>query len=451
MTPVYVINRAADAERLERFTASAAEHGLSPERIPALDGHDPLTPLFLYRDLLRDTFNGGPDIKPGAFACYLSHMAAWRRFLTTGAEMALVCEDDATFTAPPAPLFAAAAERDFDVIFTNARMAAWRNAAGLGAWAPAAAVAAAVRPGEGDLSAAPGADAYVVSRDGARRLIEMTQRHGVTTGVDLAMIAAASDGALDAFVSPAPIAATAGPSVLRHAVTVPLSRFREAPEVQPLEGPDDALTRVPSGPRNDPVFAAFAAGRFPAPAALEMMRRWMPEGGVFVDIGAHAGAATLFMLRHGGAGRAIPLEFEPGLCDLLRKAIEANMLETRADLSRLGHAVGARREKRERKGSSRNPFAMRLRPGFVETAPVRPADSLLRGEPADMISIDVNGMERDVLKGLSKTLRRRSPLIVLRLSGRGGERAATFLARRGYELAERAATDDFGLFRPAGG
>ena len=74
-TAIYVINRRCDTDRLAQFTASAAGFGLEFERIAAFDGHDPMAPFFLYRDLLSDEFWGKDAIKPGAFACYLSHIA----------------------------------------------------------------------------------------------------------------------------------------------------------------------------------------------------------------------------------------------------------------------------------------------------------------------------------------------------------------------------------------
>ena len=193
-TAIYVINRRVDEDRLARFSKSAGDFDLSFERIDAFDGHDPAAPFFLYRDLLADAFWGGPSIKPGAFACYLSHAAAWRRLLASDHDMALICEDDVAFAQSPFALFAEAGDPGgFDVIFANERMAEWRNAAVEGdALTPigevlAGLAAKGVSPGAG-VAKAPGGDCYLASRTGAAKLLANLAEDKVIAGVDWMML-----------------------------------------------------------------------------------------------------------------------------------------------------------------------------------------------------------------------------------------------------------------------
>lgn len=486
MTPaLYVINRRVDQDRLAQFSASAAAFGLAFERIAALDGHDPMAPLFLYRDLLGDNFWGADTIKPGAFACYLSHAAAWRRLLASEHEMALICEDDAVFVnAPDAVIAEAEALGAFDVIFCNDRAVGWRQAAhggnglasvgevlkGLGAKG--------VTPGDG-VARAPGCDCYLVSRAGARALLANLAEDKVIAGVDWMILRrsqgaaglgatglggaewayladAAPDGDLRTYIAADAIARQAdGDSVLSHDTEIPIADLISR---RPIG--EGQANQTPEGDTMDPVFASFSHGEFYEAPVLEMMRRWMPEGGVFVDIGAHVGNHTLFMLRHGGAGRAIPIEFNPRANRAFAQMAKMNGLEDRIDMEHLGFGVTEERGKKEAFGSRKNLSNNRLREGFVEKVNTRPGDVLLREADVDLVKIDVGGDEREVLKGMRKTMKRKRPVLVLDLTRPKSRKALMLVGRLGYVERERAEWHDsegdhlvavFTSDRPAGG
>ncbi len=460
---IYVINRRVDEDRLARFAVSAAEFDLEFERIAALDGHDPLAPFFLYRDLLGDQFWGEDTIKPGAFACYLSHAAAWRRLLASEHEMALICEDDAVFARTPDALITAAEALDgFDVIFANDRAVGWRYAAtDDDELTPAGQVltslgAKGVAPGDG-IAMAPGGDCYLVSRAGAEALLANLADDRVIAGVDWMILrrslgaaglggdewaylsAAAPDGGLRTLISAEAVAGqTADASVLSHRTETPISDLK----AQRAFGGADALNRAPAGDHIDPVFASFARGEFYEAPALEMMRRWMPEGGVFVDIGAHVGNHTVFMLRHGGAGRAIPIEFNPRAIRLFTELVGMNDLDHRIDLEPLGFGLTEERGKKEAFGSKKNLSNNRLREGFVEKINTRPGDVILREVEIDMVKLDVGGDERDVLKGMRKTMKRKRPVLVLDLTRPKSLKALPLVGRLGYVERERAEWQD---------
>lgn len=473
--PVYVINRAQDRTRLDRFSASALAVGADYTRIEAFDGHDPAAPWFLYRDLLGPHFWGKDRVKPGAFACFLSHLAAWRRMLADGHDAALIAEDDAVLTIAPA----LPADVGFDIIFCNARMADWAKTTD--ALTPVADMLAAMsasgaEPGKNGLSKGPGADAYVISRTGAERLIAAVTEHRFTAGIDWMMLAmSVSPGAvpdwaelsgldtglslsppLEAYIMhPAISEGTTARSVIGHKVTVPIADLGSAYPVSIGPTADTTATLVPEPSEADPVAAAFRQGTYPELPALEMMRRWFPRGGTYVDIGAHIGAHMLFMLRHGGASRAIPFEFHEGAIAALSEAVLLNNLTDAADLSHLGFGLAEDASRRAVRGPGLPAYDQRLKPDFVEDIRVRPGDALLRTEAEiAMIKIDVNGEEREVLKGLKKTLKRKAPLLVLDMTIEKAAKSLPLLERLGYTEAERAEwQDDTGqrrvvLFRP---
>lgn len=466
--PVYVINRADDADRLAQFAATAPDEFT---RVNGLDGHDPDAPLFLYRDMVGASFWGKDEIKPGAFACYLSHMAAWTRMLGDGHEAALICEDDVALSGDLKALTKQAERHgDFDVIFANDRMTDWRALApakGDSRLITAQKVIDRMRglkaaPGADGLARGPGADAYVISARGAAAMLERSRKLGVVAGVDWMLLAQGlthhegenwpelaflgqqiREPSLTVLVADVPIGhQTDMPSAIAHKITKPIATICTGQPVARLEkdaGPraPGAPLAFPKGPSEDPVFALLNEGELPEAPALAMMARWMPPGGMFVDIGAHVGVHTLFMLRHGGAGAALVLEINKRVISLLRKAIEANNLSDRVDLSLLGIAAGEVRGKKEMVGPKREYANARLREGFVEDIRVRPGAALVRDTPPDMIKIDVNGEERDVLKGLRKTLKQRRPLLAIDLTRSKSQKVFPFLERMGYREGER--------------
>ncbi|WP_421855059.1 FkbM family methyltransferase [Oricola sp.] len=65
--------------------------------------------------------------------------------------------------------------------------------------------------------------------------------------------------------------------------------------------------------------------RFPEPDEHRMLEAWLPQGGVFVDIGANVGTYTLFAAQKlGPGGRVIAFEPHPVTYAKLRFNIEAN-------------------------------------------------------------------------------------------------------------------------------
>ncbi|MEL6794530.1 MAG: FkbM family methyltransferase, partial [Pseudomonadota bacterium] len=244
--------------------------------------------------------------------------------------------------------------------------------------------------------------------------------------------------AISGYIAREPVSEENGAaSAIRHRETIPLAPLRDGPSLNREGG-----ATTPTDLREDPVSDAFRGGRFYEEPALAMMARWMPRGGVFVDIGAHVGGHTLFMLRHGGAARAIPFEHNRFAVDAFRKVMEANGLTERIDDEHLGFGLAEEAGKREAKGGKRNPFVNRLKRGFDEQAKVRPGDALLRESDVDMIKIDVNGEEREVLKGLKKTLKRKGPLLVVDMTRERSTKALPLLERLGYVEAERAEWDE---------
>ena len=122
--------------------------------------------------------------------------------------------------------------------------------------------------------------------------------------------------------------------------------------------------------------------------------------------------------------------------------VKLNGLRDRVDLEHLGVGLAEERGKQEAFGSKKNLSNNRLREGFVEKINTRPADVLLREADVDMIKIDVGGDERDVLKGLRKTIKRKRPILALDLTRPKSKKALPLVERLGYVERERVEWHD---------
>lgn len=95
--PCYLINLDRSPDRLAFMQGQLAAIGLTAERIAAVDGAR-LSPEQIaaaqspFRYLVK-----GRTFTPGQVGCWLSHRIAWQKLVDSGAEMALILEDDVAF------------------------------------------------------------------------------------------------------------------------------------------------------------------------------------------------------------------------------------------------------------------------------------------------------------------------------------------------------------------
>lgn len=216
---IYAINLARAADRREAIVRQLDELAAAAEFVPACDGHAADFSFDAYAHLLAPE-QRGTEFKPGAFACFISHARVWERIADGDEPFGLVIEDDVTFDRAsfqhrlmgPYP-------EGVDIVFVNRRMYKLAVAAGLSTdfaaqpdpdrWMdkvldegrppgrPDAARFVPVTEVLDKLFAAryyratfyaTGGDGYVVSRSGARRLLDMLHSRKIRMGVDFAMV-----------------------------------------------------------------------------------------------------------------------------------------------------------------------------------------------------------------------------------------------------------------------
>lgn len=165
--PVYVINLADDQARWEAILRSAKAH--APDfvlhRVEAVDGRK-MGETRPGADLAAFLALQGRAMLPGEYGCYRSHLKALETFLASGAPHALILEDDVLFEPRSAARIQAVLEAlpEAGVVkLVNHRTALL---IGLGETAAGDRIGRTLHGPQGS------AAAYLVSREGARRLLD---------------------------------------------------------------------------------------------------------------------------------------------------------------------------------------------------------------------------------------------------------------------------------------
>lgn len=206
--------------------------------------------------------------------------------------------------------------------------------------------------------------------------------------------------------------------------TITLEEYNEAiatkkplamPPVQIVQGVQWRKPVLFSIPKSltGPIMRQHMLGQFYETKELLALRPHFPKWGVFVDIGANAGNHSIFAALHLKPNQIIPVEPNPVAYSTLLTDIILNKVSHLFDLRFLG--VGAADKRNGGYAMSepeKNLGAAKMLPGEGDIE-VMSGDEMLEGVKPDLIKIDVEGMELEVLKGLSKTITTHKPAILI--------------------------------------
>lgn len=179
-----VVNLDRRPDRWEEFRSQVPPE-LSYERFPAVDGS-----VIDMTDKLKHLFrNNDFGFRQGVVGCALSHLELWKRLVNSGQEMCLILEDDVEF----APSFALKLEEIlktappfWDLLFLGHHLQKQfitdhRDPEKLPTWENMLDYSVPQR------KSWVGTFAYLVSREGAQKLIEFVETQGIQHGVDYLM------------------------------------------------------------------------------------------------------------------------------------------------------------------------------------------------------------------------------------------------------------------------
>jgi len=195
------------------------------------------------------------------------------------------------------------------------------------------------------------------------------------------------------------------------------------------------------------------AGKFYEPEELEIIREHCPKNAVFADIGANIGNHSVFALKVLGVKKLIPFEPNPVAIAVLTSNLGLNGELARCDLSHLGFGLSDRAQDglaMEVDKPNKNLGGGRLVEGG-DLAVIR-GDDALAEEKVNFIKIDVEGMEMQVLAGLSETIARCRPVVFIEVDEVNREAFLAWVAANAYEVAatfRRYPVNENFLLKPA--
>jgi FkbM family methyltransferase len=170
-----------------------------------------------------------------------------------------------------------------------------------------------------------------------------------------------------------------------------------------------------------------------------------PGRDVALDVGAHVGTWTVQLAPH---FRRV-VAFEPlwgnywmANCRSRNGALHPCGLSDRAFLHRI--ALGEADCTATMRMGTDNTGDSYLSPDHADkTVTVRRYDSLGVEGPVSLVKVDVQGAERDVLRGMREMLERDHPTLVVEQKGKEGTAASEWAQDLGYRLRDIIARDHF--------
>jgi GR25 family glycosyltransferase involved in LPS biosynthesis len=188
--PVYVMNRKRDTERLGRFARTCQRWGITFERVEGIDLQVEPDLLKRFDENIAGLCYNQKNFVRGIYGCFLAHREAWLRFRDSGADWALICEDDARFLGPiPKRITDYCIPPETDIVFANQRMAAGvlqrarTNTQRVFDFVPVGTALAALLQLDEHL-VAPGGDGYLLSKMGVEKLLRAFDESQMAFDVD---------------------------------------------------------------------------------------------------------------------------------------------------------------------------------------------------------------------------------------------------------------------------
>ncbi|MEH6585802.1 MAG: glycosyltransferase family 25 protein [Halioglobus sp.] len=200
--PTYILS--LESERKRREHAVLQFDGVpmaQPQIFDAVNAHADDFDFRLYRDLSRNKWGDMDVFKPGAFGCYLTHANCWKTVSEGAYECSLIVEDDAVLHKKHFDdLLRSKLPKSFDVVFLNKGVT--RLVPLLDSSFPREAqdflklndvVMNLLSMNRFTNEYNPGSYGYLISRDGANKLLNIMKRDKICMGVDYAILFASLD------------------------------------------------------------------------------------------------------------------------------------------------------------------------------------------------------------------------------------------------------------------
>ncbi len=194
--PTYLINLEDDIARRESSLEQLHKIDIHPIVVPACNGHQKDFPFHEYHHLSRGKWWDKEVFKPGAFACYLSHARCWKAIASGSTPYAMILEDDIIINQDAFCAFTIDLVPDtFDLIFINQGGTNFLQHVSFKDDISSEEKLISLNKVLLDLilhnafnDLQPGSYGYIVSKNGAKKLLQIMEDTKVCMGVDYAMV-----------------------------------------------------------------------------------------------------------------------------------------------------------------------------------------------------------------------------------------------------------------------
>lgn len=188
---------------------------------------------------------------------------------------------------------------------------------------------------------------------------------------------------------------------------------------------------------NDEIQAAQSASGFYELAELQQLRADIGPTRSVLDVGANIGNHSVFFVRFFGCTRLIAVEpYLPAYQHLLVN-LSLN-LPREVDLRLIGSALSKQPSTASLQAPSDFNIGLTKVAVGVGDIEVTTGNDVVGDAHIDLIKIDVEGMELDVLEGLTRTIERDLPAIFVEVSDRTKDEVSAMLTALGYHLKRSA-------------
>ena len=187
----------------------------------------------------------------------------------------------------------------------------------------------------------------------------------------------------------------------------------------------------------DPIQRCLRRGEFFEGDELSALKEFVNHDFHAIDIGSNIGNHALYFTTRLRAARVVVVEPNPLALAPLVANVVINGLGDVIDMGALGVGLSDRSAGGYFMGRhDRNLGATKMKPEGGDLQ-VHRGDDLFADERPDLIKIDVEGMEMQVLAGLSETIARNRPVILIEVDGQNDAAFAEWLDAHAYEVRRR--------------
>lgn len=188
---------------------------------------------------------------------------------------------------------------------------------------------------------------------------------------------------------------------------------------------------------NDHIQRYYRNGSYYEIEELQMISRHFSPEGIVLDVGANVGNFSIFMAKAYPAIQIIPLEANSRAIEILLANIGVNELGPRFDTRHLGLGLAAAEGRFDLQYNPQNLGGARLirsDEGRIRTVS---GDSLFADvDNVTYIKIDVEGMELEVLQGLSETIQKNKPNLFVEVLDRHKGRFEEVMSKNNYRIVD---------------